>query len=92
MVADRDRLRPLEMRVARHRCLGVRLRAIEERGRERCDRRPRLTGRVDDVEPNAAATWSFRERPTWIFLADVAEQTLDRGVDVLVLARSLHRR
>ena len=66
-MAERDRLRALQVRVAGHHCLGLRLGEREEDERERVDRLARLRAGVEHVRRNAAATWSFRDRPAWIF-------------------------
>ena len=84
-MADRDRLGPLEMRVAGHRRLRLLLGAVEQTPGERRDRRPRLGGRVGDVEPERRRDLVVPRPARMDLPADLAEQALDRGVDVLVL-------
>ena len=83
-MADRDRLRALEVRVAGHRRLGLDLRPLEDRAGERGDARIRLHASVGDVEPERRRDLVV-PRPAGVDLAaDLAELPLDRAVDVLV--------
>jgi hypothetical protein len=51
VVAERDRLRALQVRVAGHQRLGVLLRAVENHSGERLDSRNGLGARVESPEP-----------------------------------------
>ena len=67
MVSEGHRLPTLEMRVAGHQRVGLGLGEGERDERERIDLLARLRTGVGDVSRNAAATWSLRDRPAWIF-------------------------
>ena len=84
VVAERDRDRALEVRVARHRRVGLLLGAVEDRGRERAQRLVGLGARVGDVEPERGRDLVVARAAGVDLAADVAEQPLDRRVDVLV--------
>ena len=84
-MADRHRLRALEVGVSRHRRLRVRLGAVEHGRREVRDPGPRLGGGVGDVEAKRSRHLVVARAPRVDLPADLAEQALDRGVDVLVL-------
>ena len=81
---QRDRLRTLEVRVAGHDGLRLRLREGEDDERERVDRIARLRARVEHVEAEGRGDLVV-PRPTSVNLSpDLAQQALDRRVDVLV--------
>ena len=85
VVPDRDWLSPLQVGVARHRRLGLGLGAVEKPAGKPGDRGPRLAGRIGHVEPERRRHLVVA-RPARVDLpADLSEQALDRGVDVLVL-------
>ena len=85
VMAEGDRLRPLEVGVAGHR--GVRLvrRPLEQDARERLDRRDRFRARVLDVEPRRRSHLIVAGAARMDLASHVAETALDRSVDVLVL-------
>ena len=83
VMAERDRLRALEMRVARHRRLGLGLGEGEADESERVDRLPCLCARVEHVEPQRGGDLVVPRAPGVDLPADVAELALDRGVNVL---------
>ncbi len=85
MVAERHRLAPLQMGVAGEERVRLRLGDREHDERERLDLLPRLGARVEHVEPERGRDLVVA-RPAGMDLPpDVAELTLDRAVDVLVL-------
>ena len=83
-MAERDRLRTLEVRIARHDGLRLGLREREADERERVDPLARLGTRVEDVQPERRDNLVVARAAGVDLAADVAEQPLDRGVDVLV--------
>ena len=85
MVADRDRLGALKMRVAGHPRLGFLLGTVEDDQCERSDRLHRLQARVGDVEAERGRDLVVPRAAGMDPAADVAEQALNGGVDILVL-------
>ena len=84
VVAEGDRLRTLEVRVAGHHRLRLGLREREDDERERVDRLARLRAGVEHVQAERGCDLVVA-RATGVDLApDVAEQPLDRRVHVLV--------
>ena len=90
-MADRHGLRALEMRVARHRRLRLGLGPFEHGLRERGDRRAGLGARIGDVEPERGRDLVVAGAAGVDLPPDLAEQPLDRAVDVLVLGTQWHR-
>ena len=87
MVAERHRLAPLQVGVAGEQRVGLRLGEREHDERERLDLLPRLRARVEHVEAERRRDLVVA-RPAGVDLPpDVAELTLDRAVDVLVLGQ-----
>ena len=83
-MAERHRLRALEMRVAGHQRLRVLFRAVEQHARESLDPRRCLGARVQRPQPERRDDLVV-PRPARVDLPpDLAEQALDRGVHVLV--------
>ena len=86
VVAERHRDRALEVGVAGHRRLGLLGGALEHRrGRRRVSASSRLGAGVRDVEPEGGGDLVVARAAGVDLPADVAEQALDRRVDVLVL-------
>ncbi len=83
-MAERHRLRALQVRVAGHHRLGLRLGEGEDDERERVDRFARLGARVEHVQAERSRDLVVPRPPGVDLAADVAEQPLDRGVHVLV--------
>ena len=84
MVAERDRDRALQVRVAGHRRLGLLGGAVENGAREASERLLGLGGGVRDVEAEGRRDLVVAGAAGVDLPADVAEQALDRRVDVLV--------
>ena len=84
VVAERDRLRALQVRVAGHRRAGLRFGAREDRARERDERGVGLGAGVGDVEPECGRDLVVARAAGVDLAADVAELPLDRRVHVLV--------
>ena len=85
VMADGHRLCALKMRVPRHRRLGLGLCPVERRPGQRRDRGAGFGARVDDVEPERGRHLIVAG-PTRVNLPPhLAEQPLDRAVDVLVV-------
>ena len=88
VVAEVDRLRPLEMRVARHRPVGVALREVRERAHQLAQAPPRTLGLLAH-EQRHVRRHLVVARPRGVELAsyrpgDLGQPALDRHVDVLV--------
>ena len=83
-MADRDRLRPLQVRVAGQRRLRLGTCELEQHCRERDERVVRLGARVRDVEPERGGDLVVAGAAGVDLAAERPEQALDRGVDVLV--------
>ena len=84
MVAERDRDRPLQMRVRRHRRRCLALSAREQAERELPDRRGSLVARVLDVEPMRRHNLVVSGAARMDLAPDRPEQPLDRAVHVFV--------
>jgi hypothetical protein len=87
VVADGDRLRALEVRVARDREGGVAFREVRERGLQGRDRAIEVRARASEPEPQIGRDLVVA-RTTGVELLreiadEVAESTLDERVDVL---------
>jgi hypothetical protein len=82
--AERDRLRALEVRVAGHERVGLRLGDVEHGQREGADRVQRLGAGVLDVEPHRGRDLVVARAARVDLPAHFAELPLDRRVDVLV--------
>ena len=96
MVSERHRLRALQMRVARHRRVRLLARALEDRVRERDERRVRLRTRVRDVEPErggdlVVARAAGVDLPPHLaeLGLDVRVHVLGRGIDGVELRQRL---
>ncbi len=85
VVAERHRLRALEVRVARHRRVRLRLGPVEEDERELPNRPGRLTAGIADVEPERGRDLVVARAAGVDLAPHRAERQLDRGVDVLRL-------
>ena len=83
-MAERDRLRALQVRVPGHDGLRLRLGEREDHERERVDRLARLRACVEHVHAERGGHLVVAGAPGVDLAADVPEETLDRGVDVLV--------
>ena len=86
VVADRDGLRALEVRVPGQRRRRLALGDVEDRLDEPCDRSVCLTARVLDVEARRRGDLVVARAAGVDLAPDRPEQPLDRRVDVLVLA------
>ena len=84
VMPERDRLRALEVRVAGHDGVRLRLGEREHDERERVDRLTRLGARVEHVHAERRGDLIVARPPRVDLAPDVAEETLDRRVDVLV--------
>ena len=84
VVAERHRLRALQVRVARHRCLCLRAGALEHDLCEGGDCGGRLPAGVGDVEPKCRRDLVVARAPGVDLAADRSELPFDRGVHVLV--------
>jgi len=87
--AAREAASALEVRVAGHQRVGLRLGERERDERKRVDRLTRALARVDDVETQRRGGLVVPRTTRVDLLADGAEEALDRRVDVLV--RAEHR-
>ena len=85
VVADRHRLRSLQVGVAGQRRLGLALGEVEDRLRQPRDARNRLSTRVLDVEPRGRCHLVVARAARVDLAADRAEQSLDCRVHVLVV-------
>ena len=83
VVPERHGLRALEVRVARHRGLRLRLCEREADERERVDRLARLGARVEDVKPERRGDLVVPRTTGMDLPTDLAQLALDRGMDVL---------
>jgi hypothetical protein len=84
MVAERDRLRALQMRVPRHRRVCLLGRALEDDARERDERGVRVVARVGDVKPEGGGDLVVARASGLDLAAHLAELALDGRVHVLV--------
>ncbi len=84
-MADGHRLRALKMRVARHRRLGLGFCPVERRHGQRRDPGAGFGARVDDVEAECGRHLIVAGSPGVNLPPHLAEQPLDRAVDVLVV-------
>ncbi len=78
-MAERHRLRALQVRVARHRRVRLLAGALEDRVRERDERSVRLGARVRDVEPERGRDLVVARAAGVDLPPDLAEQPLDRA-------------
>jgi len=87
MVAEGDRLRDLQMRVAGHHRLGVGVREIEQRPLQAPDMRHALIDRGAQEQPHVGrhlvVAGARRVQPLARFADEVGQAPLDVGVDVL---------
>ena len=83
-MAERHGLRALQVRVPGHHRLRLRLGEGEDDERERVDRLARLRAGVEHVQPERRGDLVVARAAGVDLAADLAEQPLDRGVDVLV--------
>ena len=84
-MAHGDADRPLQMRVAGHRRLGIGIRAVENLNRERANCRVRLRARVADVQAQRRRDLVVARAPRVDLPPDLAELPLDRRMHVLVI-------
>ena len=92
---DRDRLRALQVRVARHRRLGFLLGAREHVACQPAQRAVGFEACILDIEPQRRSHLVVARAAGMDLPPDVAEQALDHGVDVLVVRETIrggHRR
>ena len=88
---DRDRLRALQMRVARHRRLGFLLGAREHVACQPAQRAIGFEACILDIEPQRRSHLVVARAAGMDLPPDVAEQALDHGVDVLVVRETVRR-
>ena len=85
MVTEGDRLCALEVREPRHRRFSLALGAVEDGRGERVDRSEPFLAGSRDVEPKGCRHLIVARAARVDLAANLAEQPLDRRVDVLVL-------
>ena len=84
MMTERDRLRPLKMRVAGHERGRLGLGERENDEREGVDRVSRLRARIEDVQPERRRDLVVARAARMDLSSDVAEKALDSRMHVLV--------
>ena len=87
MVAERDRLRSLEMRVTRHDRRGLGLCKREDDERERVDRLACFRASVQDVETERGRNLVVSRAAGMDLATDLTEEALDCRMHVLVESR-----
>ena len=83
MVAERHRLRTLQVRVPGHRRLGVLRGPLEDRARKRTEQLLRVDAGVRDIEPERRGDLVVPRAPGVDLPAHLAELRFDEGVHVL---------
>ena len=83
-MTERDRLRPLQVRVSGHERRRLRLGEREDDERERVDRVSGLGARIQDVQSQRRGYLVVARAARMDLAPDIAEQALDRRVHVFV--------